>query len=88
MKKIIAALNEKGIFHVITAGGVETMPATLDAKGKAELQKYFGFDSKDFTVPAKMKDPFVNKMSEMSKQMTDKAKSEGNQKKGDVSKGL
>jgi len=65
MKKLIAKLNEKKIFHVVSAEGdkveVLTMPADLADKDKQMLKDYYGLA--DYSVPKAQKNPFINKAS-------------------------
>jgi hypothetical protein len=86
MKKIIARLNEKKIFHTVTKAGVEVLkqPASMDSAGKDLLKKYFGLD--DFTVPQQLKDPFEQKVDLHQKDVNKDAK-ELNQKSPEVNKG-
>jgi hypothetical protein len=86
MKKILARLNEKQIFHTVTKAGVEVLkqPANMDSKGKDMLKKYFGLD--DFTVPQQLKDPFEQKMGVHDKDVS-KEEKELNQKAPEVNKG-
>ena len=86
MKKIIAALNKKGIFHTVTKAGVEVMkqPADMDQSGKDMLKKYFGLE--DFTVPQQLKDPWEHKMGLHSKSVKEEEK-ELQHKQPEVNKG-
>ena len=86
MKKLIAKLNERKIFHTITKAGVEVVkqPAAMDSAGKDMLNKYFGLE--DFTVPQQLKDPFEHKQDLHSKSVKEEEK-ELQQKQPEVNKG-